>query len=256
MSEHQKHYPSHPVNLWKAWKAFWGLVGDREDTRYVFEFFDNVNGRSYDRFYETMLASEYGQRVIADHEHVGRILKDRETLESYGPGTFAAAYLDYLDSEQLDPEGVHTAHWDNAPEAMQNLKDNYPDVYALTYMMALIHDLYHVLTGYGRDPLGEAVLLVYSAEMSGGRGGRWLGHLAGMKIRSEIPQWPVGRMMREAVRLARKAKDFPTADLPSMLQLPLDEARAQLNIDMPVLYQKTLAEWDGPMPVEPTAEAA
>jgi ubiquinone biosynthesis protein COQ4 len=241
--------PVQPVNLWKAWKAFQGLVRDKEDTRYVFAFFEAVNGRSYERFYTRFANSDYGRRVIGDPKHIGRILLDRATLESHGPGTFAAAYLHYLDSENLHPEGVYQANWDNAPGRMTKLRDEWPHLYAMSYMMNLSHDLYHVLTGYGRDPLGEALLLLFSGIQTGGRGPCWLGRLAGLRIRQEIPSWPVGRMMAEAKRLAREAVHFPTTDLPALLELPLDEARAAVRVGQPQLYLETLASWDGEMPV-------
>jgi ubiquinone biosynthesis protein COQ4 len=241
--------PAYPIRPLAAWKAFRGLVRNREDTRYVFAFFEAVNGRSYERFYTRFAASGYGQRVIADPKHIGRILMDRETLESHGPGTFAAAYLHYLDTENLHPEGVYEANWQNAPERMQSLKDNWPHLYAMSYMMNLTHDLYHVLTGYGRDPLGEALLLLFSGIQTGGRGPVWLGRMAGLRIRQEIPSWPVGRMMTEAKRLAQDAAHFPTTDLTALLPLSLDAARRRLNVGRPALYLETLARWDGEMPV-------
>lgn len=242
-------YPSRPIQPFKALKAFFDLVGDRDDTRYVFAFFDAVNGRSNEAYYDRFFASAYGQRFLADPERLGRALTDRKTLESHGPGTFAAAYLHYLDTEGLQPLGVHEAALAQAPERMARLKANWPMLYWLQYHGALTHDLYHVLTGYGRDPLGEALLLVFSGLHTGSRGARLLGALAGLRIRSEIPSWPVGKMMKETVRLARKAEHFPTADLASLLPLPLEEARARVKIGRPQLYIATRKAWTGPEPV-------
>lgn len=242
-------YPHRPVRPLKALKAFYGLTRDRDDTRYVFAFFDAVNGRSQEDWFDRFFASGYGRRIVADHRRVGRVLTDRTTLESHGPGTFAAAYLHYLDSENLHPEGVHEAHWAQAPDDMARLKAHHPELYALTYMMALTHDLYHVLTGYGRDPLGEALLLVFTGAQTGSRGSRLLGRMAGLRIRSEIPSWPVGRMMAEARRLSRTATNFASVDLLELLPLPLDEARARLNVGKPELYIATRKAWRGPEPV-------
>ncbi len=242
-------YPSRPIQPFKALKAFFDLVGDRDDTRYVFAFFDAVNGRSNEAYYDRFQASEYGRRFLADPERLGAVLTDRRTLESHGPGTFAAAYLDYLDTEGLQPLGVHEAALAQAPERMDRLKRNWPTLYWLQYHGSLTHDLYHVLTGYGRDPLGEALLLVFSGIQTGSRGARFLGGMAGLRIRSEIPSWPVGRMMTEAVRLARNAEHFPTADLTSLLPLPLDQARARVRIGAPELYIATREAWTGPEPV-------
>lgn len=246
-------YPYRPVRPLKALKAFHGLTQDRDDTRYVFAFFEAVNGRSQEDWFDAFFASEYGQRIVADHERVGRVLTDRETLESHGPGTFAAAYLHYLDTENLHPTGVHDAHWAQAPQDMARLQRDYPHLYALSYMMALTHDLYHVLTGYGRDPLGEALLLVFTGRQTGSRGSRLLGAMAGLRIRAEIPAWPVGRMMKEAVRLSREAENFAAVDLLELLPLPLAEARARLNVGQPELYRATRKSWTGPEPVSAKA---
>ncbi len=242
-------YPSRPIQPFKAIKAFFDLVGDRDDTRYVFAFFDAVNGRSNEAYYDRFFNSEYGKRYMADPEALGRVLLDRETLESYGKDSFAAAYLHYLDSEGLSPLGVHEAAVDVDPERMARMKEHWPQLYWLQYHGSLTHDLYHVLTGYGRDPLGEALLLVFSGLHTGSRGARLLGAMAGLRIRSEIPSWPVGKMMKEAVHLAKEAEHFPTADLASLLPLPLEEARARVNIGKPSIYRATRDAWTGPEPV-------
>ncbi|XBQ15471.1 MAG: Coq4 family protein [Oceanicaulis sp.] len=247
-------YPYRPVRPLKALQAFYGLTQDRDDTRYVFAFFEAVNGRSQEDWFDRFFASDYGQSVVADHERIGRVLTDRKTLESYGEGTFAAAYLHYLDSEGLHPTGVHDAHWAQAPQDMATLQERYPHMYALTYMMALTHDLYHVLTGYGRDPLGEALLLVFTGCQTGSRGSRLLGAMAGLRIRAEIPSWPVGKMMNEAVALSRGAKTFASLDLLELLPLKLDDARKRLDLGRPELYIATREAWTGPEPV--TAKAA
>lgn len=248
MTAERPRYPSQPIRPFKAIKAFFDLVGDRDDTRHVFAFFNAVNGRSNEAFYERFFDSDYGRRFLADPEALGRTLTDRARLESCGPGTFAAAYLDYLDREGLQPLGVHEAAVANAPEMMARLKADWPDLYWLHYHGSLTHDLYHVLTRYGRDPLGEALLLVFSGLHTGGRGARLLGALAGLRIRAEIPAWPVGAMMKEAVRLAAHAEPFPTADLAALLPLPLEDARRRVNIAAPDLYLDTRARWSGPEP--------
>lgn len=254
MAETAPRYPHRPVRPLKALRAFRDLVDDRDDTRHVFAFFEAVNGRSQEAWFDAFFASEYGQRIVSDPERVGRTLTDRETLQGHGPGTFAAAYLQYLDTENLHPTGVHDAHWAQAPQDMAKLRDDYPKLYALTYMMSLTHDLYHVLTGYGRDPLGEALLLVFTGTQTGSRGSRFLGRLAGLRIRAEIPAWPVGPMVGEAKRLARSSTNFASLDLLELLPLSLDEARAQLTLARPALYLATREAWTGPEPV--TAKAA
>jgi ubiquinone biosynthesis protein COQ4 len=242
-------YPWEPFNAFKAWKAFWGLVGDRDDTRYVFEFFRAVNGQTMGPMVARFANCAFGQSQIEDRERFARVLLDRKKLESHGPGTFAAAYLNYLDSEGLDPLGVHVAARENAPDLYDRLEREYPEFAAMTYTFHLAHDLHHVLTGYGRDPLGEALLLTFNGNQEGTRGSRLLGMFAGLRIRSEIMQWPVGRMMDNARRMAREAAPLVEVDLSQMMHLPLEEARAELNITPDPLYRHVRDTWTGPEPV-------
>jgi ubiquinone biosynthesis protein COQ4 len=246
-------YPWEPFNPIRAWSAFWGLVGDRDDTRYVFEFFRAVNGQSMGGILGRFVNSDFGRSQIEDRTRFANKLLDRETLKSHGRGTFAAAYLHYLDSENLDPLGVHVAAVENAPDLYAQLEREYPEFAAMTYTFHLAHDLHHVLTGYGRDPLGEALLLTYNGNQNGTRGSRLLGMFAGLRIRSEIWQWPVGQMMANARTMARESTDMIVTDLTDLLPLPLEEARARLNLVPDPLYREVRDSWTGPEPVSAKA---
>ncbi|GGE38477.1 hypothetical protein GCM10011367_11120 [Marinicauda pacifica] len=242
-------FPHGPVRPFRAWKAFWGLVGDRDDTRFVFDFFQAVNGKTAGPYFRRYLASEFGQKTLADPEYIDTLLLDRRRLEAAGPDSVAAAYLHYLDSEGLHPLGVHDAAVASAPELYARMDRDYPEYSVMRRSTSILHDLYHVLTGYGRDPLGEAVLLVFSGVQSGNRGATWLGHLAGLRIRSEMRSWPVGKMMRNTTRMAREADDLGLTDPASYLHLPLDEARARFNLKPDPVYRHLRDTYTGPEPV-------
>lgn len=242
-------FPWGPVRPFKAWQAFWALVGDRDDTRHVFDFLHAVNGKSSGPGFRRFLASGFGRKQLADPEYIDRLLLDRDSLERAGPGTVAATYLHYLDSEKLHPLGVFEAAVDAAPDLHERIERDYPEFAVMRRTMALQHDLYHVLSGYGRDPLGEAVLLEYSGVQSGNRGTRILGHMAGLRIRAEIRQWPVGRMMRNAARMARESDDIGLTDPADYLYLKLDEARVRMNIKPDPVYRQVRDTWTGPEPV-------
>ncbi|KAA5801017.1 hypothetical protein F1654_13235 [Alkalicaulis satelles] len=242
-------FPSQPVRPLEALAAFGDLIRNKEDTRHVFRFFAATQGRTGEAGFRRFCASELGQRVIADRQWLADQLMDRARLESYGPGTFASAYLHYLDSEGLFPLGVYEAAVANNPEHYALLDRDFPQFSAYTWAMSLTHDLYHVLTGYGRDALGEALLLVFTGVQSGSRGSRLLGAMGGLKIRSEIPRWPVGRMMRNAASMARTAAPMPVTDLTALFPLKLDEARQALRLRPDPLYRNTLDTWQGPAPL-------
>ena len=76
-------YPSRPVRPLKALKAFRDLINDRDDTRHVFAFFEAVNGRSYEAYFDRFFASEYGARITADREQIGRALTESRNRKQF-----------------------------------------------------------------------------------------------------------------------------------------------------------------------------
>jgi len=239
-------FPAAKLDLVEAWRAFHRLIADKEDTRHVFDFIRAVNGRSGEPAFRRFIQSDYGRALIEDRSRLEAALTDRARLEAMGPDSFAAAYLEYLDREGLDPLGVREASIASAPQLYERLRTEYPEFETMTFNGQLTHDLFHVLTGYGRDALGEALLLVFTGLQSGSRGTRWLGRLAGLRIRWEAPSLPVGRMMAAASRMAREAAHFPTTDLTALFPLKLGEARARLGVRPDPLYARIRAAHQGP----------
>ena len=101
------------------------------------------------------------------------------------------------------------------------------------------HDMLHVLTGFGRDALGEASVLGYTYAQHGGLGVIFIAYGAAREVRKTAPRGtPALGSVREAVRIGKAAKDIVYEDLMELLPLPLDEVRARLNITLPTAYHK------------------
>ena len=101
------------------------------------------------------------------------------------------------------------------------------------------HDMLHVLTGYGRDALGEASVLGYSNSQNGGLGVLFIAYGAAREIRKNAPKGtPTFGSVREARRIGKAAKNIVYEDMMSLLPLPLDEVRKQLNITLPTVYHE------------------
>jgi len=80
----------------------------------------------------------------------------------------------------------------------------------------------HVLTGLGRDALGEASVLGYTHAQHGGLGVIFIAYGAAWEIRKSAP----------------KGADLLYEDLMELLPLPLDEVRQRLNITLPTAYHE------------------
>ena len=227
--------PTFPVNYARAAKAMLDLTRDKEDTTHVFSVIRNVNGTSPLPAFHRFCASETGRRALAEPHRLLRAMDDRDRLRALPEDTFGHAYARFMDREGLSTNGVQEA----AAEAGTDydmLRRDYPHAYAYYWYQNLSHDLYHVLTGYGRDALGEGAVLRFTYEHSGSNGIKFIARFAGLRVRLEDRGIPAGPILREAGRLGREANDFITADWASLLDRPLEEVRQRLNVGTPRRY--------------------
>jgi ubiquinone biosynthesis protein COQ4 len=112
----------------------------------------------------------------------------------------------------------------------EEFRKAYPEYAAFTWFLNLTHDMYHILTGYNRDSLGEAALLNYTCRITKNRGVKYLSYLAALRIKSEAPDVPVFRIMRNAKLMGERSANLMHVDFIGILDRPLREVREELNI--------------------------
>jgi ubiquinone biosynthesis protein COQ4 len=98
--------------------------------------------------------------------------------------------------------------------------------------MILIHDLSHVMTGYGTDDIGEATLLGFNLAQTGGRANAFLTLGAAVETWRHLRKgWP--SYLVAAWRRGRRAE--PLIELPweDLLPLPLETVREIACIERP-----------------------
>jgi ubiquinone biosynthesis protein COQ4 len=161
----------------KAWRHFRKLVADKEDTEQVFHITEALKGRKTHEQGWAFIASPDGQRFLRDEVDVPGMLDDHARWADCGPNTVAAHYIAFMKREGLSAAGLVAESEKFMPPERQ-MGD-------LTewYFMRLrdTHDLFHVLTGYGRDALGEASLLGFSYEQNHNRGIWFIAYAAAPK---------------------------------------------------------------------------
>jgi ubiquinone biosynthesis protein COQ4 len=216
----------------KAFRAFRRLRADKEDTAQVFEIMRALSGRSVMQGYRRLLTTPVGGRLAYERLEFAERLMDRAWVESFAPGTVGAAYADFTARENLSAEGL-------ADESRKGLADVDIDrlhPYAW-YGRRLrdVHDLWHILTGYGRDALGEACLVAFSYPQTKGLG--WAFIAAGAALSAgDVGGLPVRRAIWEGYRRGRRAAWLPAQDYEALMAEPLEAARTRLNLPAPAVY--------------------
>lgn len=226
--------PSEPRRPLHAMASVMRLVTNKEDTRQVFEIVKALAGDSAKHMFRRFTDTPYGRRVVTEPVALEEILGDRERLRGYPEGTLARAYLAFMEGENLTPEGLRAA----AEEADIDY-DAYPEFSEYMRMflhLQVSHDLWHVLTGYGRDALGELCNLVYTRAQTGNPGFKLIVMIGFVAQKLEAPSVPIQKALSEAKRNAKAADWVMAHDVEALIALPLGEARARLNLAEPVIY--------------------
>jgi ubiquinone biosynthesis protein COQ4 len=222
----------------KALRALGRLLKDKEDTAQVFEIMRHLSGRSVPNGYAQLLKTPAGGAIAFRHQELAEILSDRDYLSRLPEGSVGRAYLNFTTTENISAQGL-------IEESRKGIDDGIDSAHPHAWYarrMRDIHDLWHVLSGYGRDALGEASLVAFSYAQTRSLGFGLIAIAGALKLRQEVPNLPSFKVIWEAYRRGRKAAWLPGEDYVKLLAEPLSAARARLNIARPVAYDAVPAD--------------
>ena len=218
---------TNPIRLGVALRALWRLSRDNDDTTHVFEIVDALRGDSDLRNVERMRESEIGRAILAERRSLLDVLADRERLRALPDGSLGRVYLAFMEREGLTADGLAAA----ADEGYRQRTFD-PDVRTFADWARDSHDLWHVLTGYGRDEAGESANLAFTYGQTRSRGAGILAVTAALiGMKTHPIGWP--RYLYRAWRRGRRAAMLPVAPWEDLLPRPLALVRQSLGVEPP-----------------------
>ncbi len=232
--------PSRPrsrIKPFKAWGHMQKLLADKEDTSQVFHIIEALNGDAIVRDFKQFSASENGPSLLAKRSFLPTMLDDHAPLKDLPEGTVGHAYITFMKREGLSAAGL-VAESETQREAQLDYDD---DLQWYGNRLRDTHDLYHILSGYGRDALGEDALLAYTHSQHGGLGVNFIVFMGSRQIaKLAPPETRVKEVVAEARRNGKAASRIVDQDIEALLREPLDAARKRLNIAEPVIYKRAM----------------
>jgi ubiquinone biosynthesis protein COQ4 len=222
----------HPLD---AIRAMRNLMRDREDTRQVFLLMDALRGKTSLRQFARFRRTEVGKAVLAERRQLLDRLSDRDSLKALPAGTLGRLYYEFMAAEHLSAAGLVEA---------SNFQESLPpgeDMTVFRERSREMHDLLHIVTGYGRDPLGEACLVAFSYAQTGQLGFAVIALFAGRRIAQARPGQPIWRAIFEGYRRGRSARWLIGADWEALLSRPVEAVREQFAVRPASYYPKILA---------------
>ena len=233
--------PRRPVprySLPRAIHHFRELLKDKEDTSHVFKIFEALPSKSFMPRVRALTLSEHGEALRRSEPFLPPMLDDHKALRALPRGTVAHSYCDFMESEGLTAAGL-------VAEAEKLGKPRYGDLVEWFAARSRdTHDLMHVLTGYGRDGLGEQCVLLFTHGQSPSHGHLLIGYAGALHIkRITRSKAPVLRACRQAQTTGKACPPLVSLSIRDLLAMDLTEARQRLNIPEPHWYRECHRIW-------------
>jgi ubiquinone biosynthesis protein COQ4 len=226
-----------PVRRWGvALTALWRLLSDKDDTGQVFEILGALNGDSTVRNYARLLRTPRGGRLAYERLELANRLMDDAWLNSFAAGTVGGVYRDFVRSENLSAEGLAEI----SRQRQAQVEQPHPHAW-FARRMRDSHDIWHVLSGYHRDALGEACLVAFSYGQTRSLG--WALIAVGAALRPHGgPKGQYIRAIWQGYQRGKASKWLPGEDYEQVMAEPLETVRRRLNITPPTLYDAVPVE--------------
>lgn len=211
----------------RALRAMRSLLQNPDDTAKVFEIIDALSGNTGERLFQRFRASAVGQHVLAERRDLLATLADTARLRALPRGSLGWAYADFSRREQISAAGLLDANVQGGRRT-----DLDPERRLYADRLRDMHDLWHVVTGYGRDLLGEAALLAFSFAQTRNPG---IGFIVGVAL-LKAGSGAARSFILAAWRRGRRARWLPGEDWEALLTEPLEGVREHLRLGAPPIY--------------------
>ncbi len=219
----------------KALGHFRKLIADKEDTAQVFHMVECLPSKKFREMAREFCASETGRALLLREPELPAILDDHDALLALPAGSVAHAYVAFMRREGLSAAGLVAESELQFPKRKQ-----FSDQFRwFNDRLRDTHDLIHVLTGYGRDALGEQCALGFSSNQYPGLTDWFLAWAGAFELNRRVKSdAPVFGAVAEARKHGKAAARIFAQDIRALLAEPLEVARARIGIGAPTAYQE------------------
>jgi len=228
------------LDLPKAWHYLQRLKRNKEKTSEIFHVFEALPWFGCTKAACAFLQTPRGRQLYAQEPYLPDILDDHAALRRYPPGTFAHDYCDYMESEGLSAAGLVAEYedWRGGRPRLDDQVEWYVDRLRDT------HDLLHILTGFGRDALGEECVAGFVYHQRRSIGHIFLAYVGGMVLKRHVKgRAPVMRAVYEARQIGKHCSRICEESILELLAMPIEAVRARLGIRPAYYYHEVHRVW-------------
>lgn len=201
-----------------------------------YDAFSLLVGRGDARMLGRMQETALGRRLLEQRHAILDLLVDRERLLALPEGSLGHVYASFAIENQIYPERLAEAVREARSESGGRVPDASDEVAYLHDRYRDLHDLWHVIVGYGTDLAGEFALIAFQAQQTGYRS-MAIGAFLNMSRSALRGRFDMFWTFFDGRRRGARAAYLMAQDWERLLPMPLDEARRELNLDPPPRYR-------------------
>jgi ubiquinone biosynthesis protein COQ4 len=185
---------------------------------------DSLGGGSDERQLRRVLATETGQRLLAEEVSLADALGNHEALRALPEGSLGRAFLRFAERHGLEPHQLL--------ESQHAMSRDYAELDPVRRWMfdrfTTMHDLWHVVAGYDATHAGESALMCFSLPQ------RVNDRALPIFVVMSIVTGRIGvRCAWRAFRRGRRARFLAGQPFEEFLRLPIEEARRRMGVREP-----------------------
>jgi ubiquinone biosynthesis protein COQ4 len=206
--------------------SLYALFQNPDDTQQVFRVLDAFSPTVPESFYSRFERTRGGAALLERRSDILATLRDRERLAAMPDESLGRAYLRFMQRDGL------TAEWlvRQSEEVRPRTSGDGP-----TYVAKRLrdtHDLWHVVTGYGGDLLGEASILAFTYAQTWNPAIGLIASIAYVKAGDPDAR----RLITDAAARGLVAAWLPAVAWEDLLAEPLDAIRTRLRVGAAPIY--------------------
>lgn len=221
--------PSAPFDIKRALRALAALNQDPDETSHVFTIIESLSGSARPYLVTLFRESEEGRALLATRPDIVKVLADRDALRKMPQDSLAHAYLRFVESEGITADGLVAA----SDASHARMHEAGSELEFASNRMRDTHDLWHTVTGFKGDILGEAGLLAFTAPQTRNPGIAVIALLGFSRVR-QPKAWKV---MLHGLKNGLRAKSLAPIAWEALLPLPIEEVRARLGVECAPAYE-------------------
>lgn len=211
--------------LLSCWRAF-ALTGGEHFGK-VYEGYLELQTPANSRIFDQVRAHPEGRKIIREKPELRSLLHDDAYLASLPTGSVGHAFRAFLTTNRFDV-GVFDEASVVRPIAERRNWDE--DFYYFMVRYLTLHDMFHVMGGYGPDVAGEITTIGFHCGQVEPAGPlEKFGHIMALGVPGAPPHHKI-RVYRQAIERGRRADKLVAAPWEQLLGEPLDAVRARLGI--------------------------